>query len=139
MGDKCIVMLRTVPGPQQEAFTEEGIRTFERSIYTLTADSNRMACKLAGPGIETVHGSDIISDGIVEGSVQVASDGMPIVMLADHQTTGGYAKIGTVISTDKMCIRDRYFHSAVTLTLANLNQTGVTAVAGNVLRSDLVE
>lgn len=100
MGDKCIVMLRTVPGPQQEAFTKEGIRTFERSIYTLTADSNRMACKLAGPGIETVDGSDIISDGIVEGSVQVASDGMPIVMLADHQTTGGYAKIGTVISTD---------------------------------------
>lgn len=100
MGDECIVMLRTVPGPQLETFTEEGIRTFERGIYTLTADSNRMACKLSGAAVETVHGSDIISDGIVEGSVQVASDGMPIVMLADHQTTGGYAKIGTVISTD---------------------------------------
>lgn len=100
MGEACIVMLRTVPGPQTEAFTQEGVRTFERSIYTLTADSNRMACKLSGPEVETVHGSDIISDGIVEGSVQVASDGRPIVMLADHQTTGGYAKIGTVISTD---------------------------------------
>lgn len=100
MGNECIVMLRTVPGPQLEAFTEEGIRTFEREIYTLTADSNRMACKLTGAAIETVNSSDIISDGIVEGSVQVASDGKPIVMLADHQTTGGYAKIGTVISTD---------------------------------------
>ena len=59
-----------------------------------------MACKLQGPVIETVHGSDILSDGIVEGSVQVSSSGQPIVMLADHQTTGGYAKIATVISAD---------------------------------------
>lgn len=42
----------------------------------------------------------MISDGIVEGSVQISSDGMPMIMMADHQTTGGYAKIGTVVSTD---------------------------------------
>ena len=59
-----------------------------------------MACKLQGPQIETVDGSDIVSDGIVAGSVQVSANGQPIVMLADHQTTGGYAKIATVISAD---------------------------------------
>ena len=59
-----------------------------------------MACKLQGPVLETVAGSDILSDGIVEGSVQVSGNGQPIVMLADHQTTGGYAKIATVIGAD---------------------------------------
>lgn len=93
-------VLRCVPGPQDDAFTAKGRADFVRSVYTLTADCNRMACKLAGTAVQTAAGSDIISDGIVEGSVQIASDGMPIVMLADHQTTGGYAKIATVIPTD---------------------------------------
>lgn len=93
-------ILRIVLGPQDEAFTAKGLSAFVTGRYRLTADSDRMACRLDGPAIETCHGSDIISDGIVEGSVQVASDGKPIVMMADHQTTGGYAKIGTVISTD---------------------------------------
>lgn len=100
MENRRTVQVRVVPGPQQEAFTEEGISTFERSFYSLTTDSNRMACRFSGPAVASFHGSDIISDGIVEGSIQISSNGMPIVMLADHQTTGGYAKIGTVISTD---------------------------------------
>lgn len=99
--EQCgVQILRIVPGPQEEAFTTKGMNTLATSEYRLAADSDRMACRLEGPVIETCHGSDIISDGIVEGSVQVASDGMPIVMMADHQTTGGYAKIGTVISAD---------------------------------------
>lgn len=93
-------VLRAVPGPQEEAFTGRGRETFVSSCYRVSVDSDRMACRLDGPEIETCHGSDMISDGIVEGSVQVASDGKPIVMMADHQTTGGYAKIGTVISAD---------------------------------------
>ncbi len=100
-GDRRCVMLRVVPGPQEEVFTAEGRWTFEHSLYRLGADCNRMANKLEGPAIEAMGGdSGIISDGIVEGSVQVSSNGMPIVMMADHQTTGGYAKIGTVISVD---------------------------------------
>ncbi len=99
-GDITAPILRVVLGPQEDAFTEAGIATFMSGLYPLTVDSNRMACKLKGAAIETKAGSDIISDGIVEGSIQVASDGQPIVMLADHQTTGGYAKIATVIPTD---------------------------------------
>ena len=59
-----------------------------------------MACKLAGTPLQMRRGADILSDGIVPGAVQVSADGQPIVMLADHQTTGGYAKIATVISAD---------------------------------------
>ncbi len=99
-GDVRVPILRAVLGPQEEAFTQKGLASFTSTLYTLTKDSNRMACKLTGEAIETVSGSDILSDGIVEGSVQVSSDGSPIVMLADHQTTGGYAKIATVIRSD---------------------------------------
>lgn len=95
-----IRVLRAVKGPQEEYFTEGAHRTFERSVYTITPQSDRMGCRLSGPALETVHGCDIISDGIVGGSVQVSSDGQPIIMQADHQTTGGYAKIATVISAD---------------------------------------
>jgi biotin-dependent carboxylase-like uncharacterized protein len=94
------VLLRAVEGPQAEAFTEEGLKTFLRNPYQLTTGCDRMACKLEGPVISFREGADIISDGIVEGSIQISASGLPMVMMADHQATGGYAKIGTVISTD---------------------------------------
>lgn len=100
MGETRLPLLRAVPGPQTDAFTPEARDLFTHGVYRLTPDCNRMACKLQGPVLETVAGSDILSDGIVEGSVQVSGNGQPIVMLADHQTTGGYAKIATVISAD---------------------------------------
>lgn len=92
--------IRVVMGPQDDYFTEEGIKTFLNAPYMLTSDSNRMACKLSGPVIASNKATDIISDGISLGSIQVSSNGQPMVMLSDRQTTGGYAKIATVISTD---------------------------------------
>lgn len=99
-GTKKYPLFRAVPGPQADAFTAKGQADFVRSVYTLTPDCDRMACKLRGTPLETVNGVDIVSDGIVAGSVQVSANGQPIVMLADHQTTGGYAKIATVIGAD---------------------------------------
>ena len=61
--------------------------------------SDRMGYRFEGEEIEN-NGTDIISDGIAEGSIQVSSNGQPIIMMADRQTTGGYAKIATVISVD---------------------------------------
>lgn len=100
IGEKRYVLLRTVPGPQDDAFTEEGKNAFKRTTYQLSADCDRMAYRLSGPAVELKRGADIISDGIIEGSVQITPSGLPMVMMADHQTTGGYAKIATVISTD---------------------------------------
>lgn len=99
-GQQAYPMFRAVPGPQADAFTQAGQTAFVRSVYTLTPDCDRMGCKLSGPPLEAVNGVDIVSDGIVAGSVQVSANGQPIVMLADHQTTGGYAKIATVIGAD---------------------------------------
>lgn len=94
------ITVRVIEGPQEDYFTEKGKHTFFSSKYIVSSDSDRMGCRLEGPSIESYHGTDIISDGIVFGSIQVTSAGLPIILLADRQTTGGYAKIGTVCSAD---------------------------------------
>ena len=81
-------------------FTEEGIRTFYESTYVITPHSDRMGYRLTGPKVEAVNGYDILSDGIVNGSIQISGAGEPIVMMADRQTTGGYAKIASLINVD---------------------------------------
>lgn len=92
--------IRVILGPQDDHFTKDGLHTFLNSFYEITANSDRMGYRLKGPKIKSKNGSDIITDGIPLGSIQVPLDGMPIVMLADRQITGGYAKIATVISVD---------------------------------------
>ena len=92
--------IRVVMGPQDDAFTKEGIKTFLNSEYTVTSDFDRMGCRMDGPFIAAKDKSDIISDGIALGSIQVPSHGKPIILLSDRQTTGGYAKIATVASVD---------------------------------------
>jgi biotin-dependent carboxylase-like uncharacterized protein len=92
--------LRVVLGPQDDRFTAEGIATFLGSAYEMQPQSDRMGARLRGPVIAHRAGHDIISDGIALGSVQVTGDGMPIVLLVDRQSTGGYTKIATVCSFD---------------------------------------
>lgn len=111
LGTQTFPLLRAVPGPQDAAFTSAGLHIFTHGVYQLTPNCDRMACKLAGPAIEMKYGADILSDGIAAGSVQISADSQPIVILTDHQTTGGYAKIATVISADlpywPSCVRGR--------------------------------
>ena len=92
--------VRVVLGPQEDAFTQQGIQTFLSAAYTVTPQSDRVGYRYQGPRIQHKGGADIISDGIPFGAVQVTGDGMPIVLLADRGTTGGYTKIATVISVD---------------------------------------
>lgn len=94
------VRLRVLLGPQADRFTDEAIATFLAAPYRLTPESDRMGARLDGPRLAHRAGADIVSDGTTAGSVQVPESGLPIVLLADRQTTGGYAKIATVISTD---------------------------------------
>ena len=98
-GGGC-VRLRVIMGPQDDMFTETDKALFLRQHYTATAGLDRMGLRLSGIALKGKNGTDIISDGIVFGSVQITRSGMPIILAADHQTTGGYAKIATVISVD---------------------------------------
>jgi len=92
--------IRVVPGPQEDAFTADGLATFLSAAYTVHPKSDRMGLRLTGPSPAHAAGYNIVSDGIVPGSVQVPGDGQPIVLMRDCQTTGGYPKIATVISAD---------------------------------------
>lgn len=92
--------LRVVLGPQDDHFWQSGIDTFLNKTYTISNEYDRMGCRMEGPVIKHKSGGDIITDGISFGAVQVPSHGNPIVMMADHQTTGGYTKIANVISVD---------------------------------------
>jgi len=92
--------LRVVLGPQDDYFTEKGIHTFLHSEYMISVQADRMGYRLEGPPVEHKAGADIVSDGIPAGAVQVPGDGLPIVLLADRQTTGGYVKIATVSTVD---------------------------------------
>jgi antagonist of KipI len=81
-------------------FPEESLQTFLTSPFQVTPQSNRMGYRLSGPALRHRGAADVLSDAVVTGSIQVPADGQPIVLMADRQTTGGYAKIATVISVD---------------------------------------
>jgi antagonist of KipI len=83
------ISIRVIMGPQIEAFIPKGIETFLRMAY-----------RLEGPRISHRGKADIISEPVVPGSIQVPNDGRPIILTADAQVTGGYAKIATAISAD---------------------------------------
>jgi allophanate hydrolase len=92
--------IRVVPGPQNDHFTDAAIEAFFAGTYTVSPQADRMGFRLEGPVLEHAHGYNIVSDGIVSGSIQVPGSGQPIVLMRDYQTIGGYPKIATVISPD---------------------------------------
>lgn len=92
--------LRVVLGPQDDRFTEQALATFLSADYHVGKQADRMGLRLEGPALQHRGSADIPSDGLVTGSIQVPGNGQPILLLNDHQTAGGYAKIATVISAD---------------------------------------
>jgi biotin-dependent carboxylase-like uncharacterized protein len=92
--------IRVIWGPQDDYFSEAGRQTFVSSEYKVSKEADRMGIRFEGPTIEHSKGADIISDGIGPGAIQVPGAGLPIVLLGDRQTVGGYSKIATVASVD---------------------------------------
>jgi 5-oxoprolinase (ATP-hydrolysing) subunit C len=92
--------IRVVLGPQADFFPPAEIDAFLANPWTVTARGDRMACFLAGTKLSHAGDYNIVSDGIAMGAIQVPGDGLPIVLMADRQPTGGYPKIATVIGAD---------------------------------------
>jgi len=94
------IVLRAIAGPQEEVFAY-GLETFFGGIYEVTSEADRMGYRLQGPPVHHDEGypQSIISEPTVPGNIQLPADGQPIILLVE-QTTGGYTKIATVISTD---------------------------------------
>jgi biotin-dependent carboxylase-like uncharacterized protein len=99
--------IRIVLGPQQEYFTDVALARLLDSDFRISKSADRMGMRLDGPHLLHRGGWDIVSDAIATGAIQVPGSGQPIVLLADHQTTGGYPKIATVISADLSVVARR--------------------------------
>jgi allophanate hydrolase len=98
--------IRAITGPHAQRFTDEAHSLFFRSEFQVEPASDRMGTRLGGPQIAALEG-EILACGVVAGAVQIAAGGAPIVLLAEHQATGGYPVIATVISADLGLVAQR--------------------------------
>ena len=92
--------IRVIKGTNFDYFSEESKKLFYEKEFTISKLSDRMGMRLEGVNIKNIVNSNIKSEGLVKGVIQVPADGNPIIMLSDHGTIGGYPKIGVVISAD---------------------------------------
>ena len=95
-----IEKIRVIKGTNYDYFSEEGKKNFFEKEFTVSKLSDRMGMRLEGQNIENIVDTNIRSEGLIKGVIQVTADGNPIIMLSDHGTIGGYPKIGVVISAD---------------------------------------
>jgi len=92
--------VRVIPGSDEDRFSPRAMEVFGQARFTLGPESNRMGYRLRGPSLELVRTEPLLSSATPVGTVQVPASGQPILLMVDRQTTGGYAKIATVISAD---------------------------------------
>ena len=92
--------IRVLFGPQDDEFADETKKLLIESDWKISATSDRMGYRLEGPILKHLHDHNIVTDGTVNGSIQVPGNGQPIVLMPDRGTSGGYPKIATVISAD---------------------------------------
>jgi biotin-dependent carboxylase-like uncharacterized protein len=92
--------IRVIKGTNYDYFSDEGKKNFLEKEFIVSKLSDRMGMRLEGPKIENIVNTNIKSEGLLKGVIQVPADGNPIIMLSDHGTIGGYPKIGVVASVD---------------------------------------
>lgn len=92
--------IRVILGPHEDRFTPEGLDNFLSQEYRVTDQSNRMGYRLAGPPITHLDSPIVVSEATPLGAIQVPGQGVPVILLRERGTTGGYTKIGTVITPD---------------------------------------
>ncbi len=95
-----IEYIRILKGTNFDYFFEQSIKEFTSKEFLVSKLSDRMGMRLEGPKIKNFKETNIRSEGLLKGVIQVPADGNPIIMLSDHGTIGGYPKIGVVISAD---------------------------------------
>ena len=92
--------IRVIKGTNFDYFSEDGKKNFFKKEFTVSKLSDRMGMRLEGLKVENIVNTNIRSEGLLKGVIQVPADGNPIIMLSDHGTIGGYPKIGVVVSVD---------------------------------------
>lgn len=93
-------LVRVILGPHDDRFGGVGVERLQASRYLVSVHSDRMGYRLSGPALVPTTGPELLSAPVEVGAIQVPPSGEPIILMADHQTTGGYLRIGTVITAD---------------------------------------
>ncbi|UTT70486.1 urea amidolyase family protein [Arthrobacter sp. DNA4] len=93
-------VLRVVPGPRQDWFSDETLQDFLKQEWTVTPQSNRIGLRLNGHALTRNRDGELASEGTVRGAVQVPPEGQPVLFLSDHPVTGGYPVIAVVVHAD---------------------------------------
>jgi allophanate hydrolase subunit 2 len=113
--------LRLIPSYQHQHFSQDQISLLLNQHYLINSASDRTGCRLHGQAIQQVP-AKMVSEGIVYGSVEITTDGQPIILLKDRPTIGGYPKIGTVFSLDLSKLAQRQTGAQVKFELMTLEQ-----------------
>lgn len=100
LADNPRARLRVMRGPHTDLFTQEAVQNLFNSSYRIANESDRMGYRLQGPTLPVKESRQLLSEGVTLGSIQVPADGLPIVLMADRQSIGGYPKIGHVAAVD---------------------------------------
>ncbi|BBG00983.1 MULTISPECIES: 5-oxoprolinase subunit C family protein [Pseudonocardia] len=98
-----VLTLRAMPGPRHDWFTEESMHRLFRTDWEVGNETNRVGMRLSGPPMErrpVLASTELPSEGVVRGSVQVPASGLPIVFLVDHPVTGGYPVAAVLADRD---------------------------------------
>ena len=110
-----------IPGYQYDDFTDQKIEALLNQHYLLNATSDRTGCRLHCQAIQNVP-EKMISEGVTYGSVEITTDGQPIILLKDRPTIGGYPKIGTVMTLDLSQLAQRQAGTQIKFELMSLEQ-----------------
>ena len=117
-----IEFIRIIKGTNYNYFSENSTLDLLKKEFTVTKLTDRMGMRLNGPTLKNNHKSNIKSEGLIKGVIQVPTDGDPIIMLSDHGTIGGYPKIGVVISADYDKLVQLPPNSKIKFKLVELNE-----------------
>jgi len=115
-------IIRVLKGPQYDYFMESSRKEFFSHKYKITNLTDRMGTRLEGPMIKNIVSTNIRSEGIIKGAIQVPADGQPIILLTDHPTIGGYPKIAHVISADYDLLVQKKPGTSISFKCIELNQ-----------------
>ena len=114
--------IRVIRGPQYDAFDDQAKATFFESTFSVSNLTDRQGARLEGAEVPAIGGKhDIVSDPAYMGAVQIPADGKPIILLADRQPTGGYAKIASVISADLPAVVQKSPGSEISFELIDIS------------------
>lgn len=120
--DLSVRAIRVIKGPEFEQFTPQSISSFFNEPFTISSQADRMGYRLNGPSLQRNTDKELLSAAVTFGTVQVPGQGTPIVLMADHQTTGGYPRIAQVISADLTLLAQMQPGQQITFELITLEQ-----------------